>query len=570
MPPRRVTHFLRALHHGTFRDSWIRLGLLGGWLALSVLLVHVPAALWAGNVAEFDSAVRWLLALGGTAVLSGLLVVLLVLRLLPPAARAAVACLLCALGLIWWGYGLAFVGRMTVINGQDVPMDFETSLGPWELPLVVVACLVLALAIGRLRRQAMLALLVMNLGLIAATSVAVYTASLEGRAELPPPKDERAAFRFSPKRNVLVVLLDELQADVAGEVLHDRPDLRAAFEGFLFFRDTLGVAPTTFLSVPAIHSGLEYPGHGDLTGYFRESIERRSFVNRFARAGYDTTIVNPVGGVCPTRTATCIRAAQILRPARAQLRLESLRLLDLALFRVSPVWLKERIYNGGQWLIAGRIGVSQEAGLVLDGIRLFEEMAARFALNDGPPTLKFLHSLATHTPYILADDCRSIGPTSLDRLPAQAGCALRAVATLLDRLKQAGVYDDTVVLVLADHGLNPGIFTGAPEGGHEEWTHLAGAANPVFLLKPLGRRGPLQEASHPVHVPDVAATLCAETGDCTAPLGFPAGEAPAHRPRAFVDYVWRHEYWDSGDIPGMTRYEVRGPLWRADSWRRLD
>lgn len=570
MTARRVSDRARAWLPRTFEDPWVRLGLLGAWLASSILFVHVPAALWAGNVSEFDSDVTWLLALGVAAAVAALLAALVVLALVRPAARGALASLLCAIGLIWWGYGLVFVGRMTVINGQDAPMDFQTSLGGWELPLVAGVCLLLAVAIGRLRRLAIPALLVMNLGLVVATLIAVYSGSLEGRASLPPARDEAAAFRFSPNRNVLVVLLDELQADVAGQLLDERPALAAAFEGFLFFRDTLGVAPTTFLSVPAIHSGVTYRGQGELTAYFREAIERRSFMTRFAKAGYDSTLVNPVGGVCPAQTATCIRAAQILRPAGAQLWLESLRLLDLSLFRVSPVWLKSRIYNGGKWLIAGRIGVSQEAGLVLDGISLFEEMAERFALNDGTPTLKFLHSLATHTPYILGDDCRTVVPTSLDRLPPQAGCALTAVAALLERLKQADVYDNTVILVLADHGLNQGIFTGDPPGSHEEWIHLAGAANPLFLLKPLGRRGALQEASAPVYVTDVGATLCAETGDCIAPLGYPAGEAPLERPRSFVDYVWRHEYWDSGDIPGMTWYEVRGPLWRADSWRRLD
>jgi hypothetical protein len=27
---------------------------------------------------------------------------------------------------------------------------------------------------------------------------------------------------------------------------------------------------------------------------------------------------------------------------------------------------------------------------------------------DGPPTLTFDHSLSTHTPWVLADDCRSL------------------------------------------------------------------------------------------------------------------------------------------------------------------
>ena len=40
---------IRRLTH----DEWLVLGLLGALLGLSLLLVHMPAALWAGNTGEF-------------------------------------------------------------------------------------------------------------------------------------------------------------------------------------------------------------------------------------------------------------------------------------------------------------------------------------------------------------------------------------------------------------------------------------------------------------------------------------------------------------------------------------
>src|SRR5690606_15481820 len=105
---------------------------------------------------------------------------------------------------------------------------------------------------------------------------------------------------------------------------------------------------------------------------------------------------------------------------------------------------------------------------------------------------------------------------------------------------EAGVYDNTVILVFADHGVNPGVgYRGLrAEGEHRpegmpprEWEVVAGSAHPAFLLKPLGSRGPLTVVRAPVHVTDVGATLCAATGDCQTPLGIPAGQAPADRPR---------------------------------------
>jgi hypothetical protein len=38
-------------------------------------------------------------------------------------------------------------------------------------------------------------------------------------------------------------------------------------------------------------------------------------------------------------------------------------------------------------------------------------------------------------------------------------------------LKQAGIYDTTLILVAADHGVNPGNFKSDLPGSREQWLH---------------------------------------------------------------------------------------------------
>jgi hypothetical protein len=550
-------------------DSWTRLGLLGALLAAGVVFVHVPVIVWTGNVAEFHAPLAHLLIFSLAALLTAMLVCLTILRLLPPAARAGLACLLCAIGLVWWGYGTQFVGHMAVLDGQGAPMDFQTALGVWELPLAAAGVLLLAFGIGRKRGLASFAVLTLNVGLFVATAVTVVSSRSVGRQASGVPPDE-AIFRFSPASNVLVILLDGLQADVAARALAE-PALEGAFEGFQFYKDTLAAAPTTFLSLPAIHSGAIYEPGQIVRDYFTDAIEHRSFMTRFAAAGYDTALVNPIEGLCPDGITACTAAAPILRPRSEQARLEALRLLDLSLFRVSPVRLKRHIYDDGNWFVSRQMAVVDHwTDQILQGNRLLEEMGERLAFNDGAPTLKFLHSMSTHTPYILADDCQTVVDTTLERLPAQTRCALLAVATLLDRMKQARIYDEAVILVLADHGINSGVYPAARPGSHNAWRYLAGGANPLFLLKRRGASGALQEASGAVSLADVGATLCAASDACATPLGTPAGQAPADRLRRFNEYVWREEFWRLRDLPDVTPHEVRGPLWKRGSWRSPD
>jgi hypothetical protein len=549
------------------RDAWIRLGALGALFTGSVIFVQLPIGLWAGNAAEFQSSSWQLLALGVAAVVVTVACSSCLLWLLPPGRRRVAASAFCAVGLIAWIQGNFLVGRMTALNGQQAPVDFASGYPALTMLAAVAAGVVIALGVSRAPRAALVALALLTTGLYAATIVALATSPVQRRAHRVATAT--SVFRFSSRENVLVVLLDGLESGVARHVFQQFPAIARAFDGFRLYPDTAGVAPTTFLSIPAIHSGAIYSPALAPAKYFVDAIQRQSFMNRFADAGFDTVLLNPVEDVCPARVGTCTAASQVLRSAGARLRHDSLQLLDLSLFRASPAWLKRRIYNDGEWLTAGRMDVPYEIARVVEGNELIEQLSLRLSVDDGAPAFKFVHSMSTHTPYVLNDDCRTFARTSLDHLMPQARCGLLAVASLLDRLKDAGAYDNTLIVVMADHGINPGVYgRSTSDALGRGWEHLAGVANPVFLMKPQRSRGALTQVSDAVHVPDLGAMMCAQIRRCRGGAPMAGVERPPTRPRRFDDYEWRHEFWRSRTVANLTSYEIRGPVWKRSSWSR--
>jgi hypothetical protein len=249
---------------------------------------------------------------------------------------------------------------------------------------------------------------------------------------------------------------------------------------------------------------------------------------------------------------------------------EGLQLLDLSLFRASPAWLQRRIFNEGRWFTVGRLDVPSDIARVMEGNDLLNLLSRELSVDDGAPTLKFIHSLSTHTPYVLRGNCRTYTTSDLRRLEPQARCALMAVASLLGRLEEVGAYDNTVIVVMADHGVDPSLYGHRAGDDRVNWRSLAGSANPVFLMKPRGSRGPLREVRSPIYLPDVGALLCAESPRCrdNAPIAAPA-RAP-RRPRVFNDYEWRHDGWKLQTVERLVSYEIRGPVWKQSSWLRLN
>jgi Sulfatase len=411
-------------------------------------------------------------------------------------------------------------------------------------------------------------LTILNAGLIVVSVATLVTAR---RADWTAHSDPEPVSRFSSRMNVLVLLLDGLESGVAERVLAADPSLKASFDGFSFYPDTLSTAPTTALSLPAIHSGEVYDGKGAAREYFSEAIRWRSFLTQFAHAGYEVSLVHPAQGICPDGLTTCTTLASVLGTADRQVRREVLRLFDLSLLRIVPFRAKRWVWDQGRWRASRQAGVPEEIARLIESNEMIDRIGRRLTVDpDALPTLKFLHSLATHAPYVMNEDCRTVtmGPTSPPtRVDVQARCALRAVAQLLDRLRGAGIYDNTITLVLADHGMSPAYPR--PQDQAAAFRQLSGSANPLFLYKPLRSRGPMRTERAVVSLVDVGATLCADASACTMRSGVPVGRAPARRPRRFNDYVWQHRFWRTLNVERVTPYEVRGPLGQPGSWHRL-
>jgi arylsulfatase A-like enzyme len=159
---------------------------------------------------------------------------------------------------------------------------------------------------------------------------------------------------------------------------------------------------------------------------------------------------------------------------------------------------------------------------------------------------------------------------------AQSRCSLGFVVALLNRMKQAGIYEDSLIVLMADHGghIHPDRYrSGAFITGNIEYDlrpDFLGLATPLLAVKPPGATHPFTTSTALTSMTDVAATVAALAG-----LGgnFPGTSIwdPAHGapgPRRFFGYEWSrmnpvHKY-----IAGMEEYLVTGSAYEARSWNK--
>ena len=549
----------------SLRDRYVIVGALGALLALSVVLMHIPATIYGGNAADLAFGLADFLIVAALLLIPVLAIVTGILLALPPEARRFAAAFLCALGLVFWLYGNFSVGDSLVMDGRHRDVRFSTWLGSWELLVLFAGALVVGVFAVRFPRPSAFFLAALNIGLAAGTTWQL----VRDPRFLDPmaTADSGKLFRFSTKANTLVVLMDSLQSDVFDRVVRADPQLQEAFQGFTLYRNTVGVAPTTLLSIPAIHSGLRYQPGESMDRYYDRAIAKGSLLNRFSEAGHEATLVNTMRGVCPA-LATCFEPVHIVGSRAEELSKSSLRMLDFSLLRVAPFVLKPHIFNDQRWLLSSRWQYSIFVDNIVHGNALLQRLASTASVAEGPPTVKFVHLMNTHAPFILLEDCKTFSENLLLPLPdAQVSCGLRAFATLLDRLRKDGLYEAATIALIADHGYALPSGYQRAEDRWGPWGTLMGAANPVLLLKRAGAQGALQRSDRALTIADTASLVCESARvNCALPSSFPpAGDVP----RQLMWYRWEDIGWSRAHIGEVELggYTISGPVWDRASWR---
>jgi hypothetical protein len=562
------------------RNPHVRVTLTAALFIGGLVFLFLPSELWLRNPTEFVSApapVAGLLALWWVFASA-----VLFLPVLAPWAgwRRAWSALVGGLAFALWASAVFLVPELGAMDGAgfDLGMHRETLV---RHSYVFVAVLLVSWLV------AWLWLRYLNWGLvILAAGLFLTTASnfhAVGKLREKPFEtvDPWELSRFSGETNLLILVLDTFQSDLLQVLTERDPSLREQLDGFVFYPDTLGVAPSTYLTMPAFHSGRPYNRLMSLNEFYEYGVKQNSFLTDLAEDGYQVDIVNPIASVCPKGVNTCKYQENLLFVAKDAAMQEALRLSDLAVLRAAPGLSKAFVFDGSTGLVTWLSNGNYLTGLehrIFMGNRVLQAMIDHLRVDDGPPTARLIHLLNTHPPFMFDAQCEFIGvqkPINRKLQTEQTACAMRWVLRLLTALREAGVYDNSMVVLTADTGAG-NIYAdddlsslyaqrnGLPPG---ETGRLLGGANPVLAIKFPGSRGPLRASTLQAQLTDLPRTVCDTLGDCSTARGINLRtDDPGTRARTYHYYEWRHAYWGLDTIPGIVQYTVRGPLWLEDSW----
>lgn len=136
----------------------------------------------------------------------------------------------------------------------------------------------------------------------------------------------------------------------------------------------------------------------------------------------------------------------------------------------------------------------------------------------------------------------------------QAIASLKIVNRFINELKNAKLYDNTAMIIMADHGNHTG---------------EAVVRNPLMLVKKQNAHGQLQISNNQISYVDLHATILAAIGDHQAnKFGDPfMTNIVKNNKRRFLSYLWQVP-WQSDYMPYLQEYYVLGDARLSASWHK--
>lgn len=309
-------------------------------------------------------------------------------------------------------------------------------------------------------------------------------------AQAPTPQTETylsqaGLYTVGTEENLLVLVLDSVDADQFAQALAEDPDLSRRLEGFTWYRNAMGLSDPTKYGLPALLTGQAYTQPVDYAGFIAVAYADAPLYTMLAGDVWDARFFTDSRYVS-------LDAGVVDNLAREELAVNdpaglTRDLLRLCAFRYAPHFLKPQLWMYSNVFLPYAQAQGEPVYEVTDpafDARLREEGLEATVER----AFRLIHLTGMHPPYTMDADCQyqAQGVTAQEQM---RGC-LRLAEDYLEQLRALGVYDRSAVLILADHGT--------------ETVH-----RPLLLLKRPGDTGEMAVNDAPVSYADLPATYVA-------------------------------------------------------------
>lgn len=370
------------------------------------------------------------------------------------------------------------------------------------------------------------------------------------------------------ENNVIIFILDKFDQTYVDKMLTMFPNSLDGLRGFTYYPNTTGSYCYTHIAVPYLLTGVKIPEYDPTDSQYLEQIND---------SDYFKLIADHTESMCIYTDEPNLRGKQARKKVDncvdAQYEIDKEKLLEASkkasLYRTLPFKYKEEyIYDSADFNVAV-VSVTTDDFYSLEDYIYEAEMDEKI-MRDGLSKdgrnnncFRFIHVRGAHNRYYLDENAKYHEdpiPTEQGGLEKTAAGSMKYVSDYLKALNDLGVYENSTIIVTADHGDADVI---------ESDTNTTRNVNPIMFFKPsgVGYDQPLKTSEAPVSHDDIFPTVVRALGGNYAKYGRCIDEIGENEERT------RYFYWVFKDLdyPNMRtyyhkEYAITGDARNNENW----
>lgn len=322
---------------------------------------------------------------------------------------------------------------------------------------------------------------------------------------------------LSRDKNAVIFVLDMYDDTYMTEVLEKNPDLAQRLDGFTRYTNVTGKYSSTAYGLPFVITQQPLLNQGGNYGTMLDQTYKNSeMLNTLLEKDYRFQLYTDKYFIPDFFVDYCYNAEPNGRYVISNPILFAQLMTKLTLLRGGPDILKNRLsLSTDQFDKVVSLNLHGAEAHTTTGILPYQKMRDEEIQTVDPPVFSVIHIRGGHYPYEIDENGQQVEVGSVTCYEQALG-ALRTVLAYLEHMQAAGVYDNSTVIITADHG----------------YCDVNGPiASTALLVKQINEHGAMRFNDAPVSQDNIQDFIVADAVE-----GYQA--KPRTGPRVFYSYIF--------------------------------
>lgn len=431
-----------------------------------------------------------------------------------------------------------------VLNGVDIHWDQYTQYGAASVALASICLVLVGIVIVKFKKNAFklgsyLSIFIFSIQIVTLLTFVIRDVinTTENSYKSKVVTDNKL-FELSENNNIIVFILDTFDGEYFNYLLDSDYDTYSdILKDFTYYKDTAGAYPTTKGALPNILTGVWYENEQPYDSYVENAYVDNDIYKSFSENNYSVGIYT-----YETFLGSDIRNYENVELGTYKIsnKFDFINsLYKMVAFNYVPHQCKQWFfYESSEFEALKRSAVGHPA-YSLDVQKFADKLNKEgITVSKKENCFRLYHLEGVHPPYTFGKDLISDVSMEYSSYDEAAGnCML--IKRYLSELKDMGVYDNTSIVIMADHG-------------DAEYSQ-----NPIFLIKNRDEVHDFRVSDVPMSYEYLSSIWIAFINGDRVDETFIGSCKKEGQGRRFLHYAW-DDSWDRDYLPTISEAFVRG------------